>query len=232
MNLLCPLLSEPCPIADWGVNETLALLSFVVTSLALFATAWFARDAARQTEKLVRSELTAVLDMPTRPFGPEDEPYGEGLSIHLGRHAHGCHVSFSGGLRNIGRYPASDVGLVPEIEGAETELVIMARPQATLFPHEPHNQISFMWLMDRTVDGATDKEIVANHVVGHRFWVVVPYGDGNGPAPAPFQRCFTFVWDADSGQSRSKRVACPVSQRKGDGRRWWLCPRFRPRQVN
>jgi hypothetical protein len=154
VNLLCPLLSEPCPIADWGVNETLALLSFVVTSLALFATAWFARDAARQTEKLVRSELTAVLDMPTRPFGPEDEPYGEGLSIHLGRHAHGCHVSFSGGLRNIGRYPASDVGLVPEIEGAETELVIMAGPQATLFPHKPHNQISFMWPMDGTVDGA------------------------------------------------------------------------------
>jgi hypothetical protein len=71
-------------VTDWGASD------------------WFTRSSARNTSELLRQELAAKLDMPRRPFD-SDESFGEGLKIHLGPHAHGCQVSFTGGIRNIGR---------------------------------------------------------------------------------------------------------------------------------
>jgi hypothetical protein len=209
VNPSCAILPTPCPVADWGANESLALLSFVVTSLALIATAWFARQAAQQTEKLVRSELSAVLDIPSRPFGRNDETFGDGLSISASPHVHGWHVSFSGALRNIGQFAAYDVHLDPVLDGAQLE--VTGPPLGTLYPLDAPDHFTFMWRLQGIAPGETIEQLVSNHFAGIVIRLTVTYVDGNGPAEPPFERCFACSWDATNGRGRSTRLPCSVA---------------------
>src|SRR5262245_574808 len=113
----------PCRYAHWSTDQLLGALSLFVTVLGLGSTAVFTGIGALHSRRLLRSQRAAKLDIPARPFDRHEDQYGHGLALHLDRHIGGCFVQFSGGLRNVGQFVASEVSMGATVQRIAAEML-------------------------------------------------------------------------------------------------------------
>jgi len=120
------------PFAGWGTNETIALVTLIVTVVGLGWTTINTYRSSKSAQKLLENELRATLDIPSDPFG--DQMFRDGLEVYGVQNLTegGPQVHITGTVRNIGRYVARDINLTPFHGHAQGN--VQNQPQRTLFP--------------------------------------------------------------------------------------------------
>lgn len=192
----------------WNTTDFVAVVTLIVTVFGLGFTVLNTYQTSKRTEGVLRSSLSAKLEIPINPHRQrKDNPYAE-AGIHLSHVARMVddrpRVQIKGTVQNVGRYAASHVDLSAHFGLTNAE--IMNAPWDILEPFSPPSDFDILFLLTPLDPDDLTSGLVPLFMSGP-LWITIAFRDGN-PGTQLMEACFAFSHDDAEGKWLSRSVRC------------------------